>query len=61
MPKIKLTHEEKAQIAYLQQRKSFLIDQFIGACEEINDQIKAVKNGEWKKAQEAYLDEREKE
>ena len=57
----RLSHEEKMQIKYLQERKSFLIDQFIGACEEINEQIKAVKNGEWKKAQEAYLDERAKE
>ena len=45
----KLSHEEKMQIKYLQDRKSFLIDQFIGACEEINEQIKDVKSGRWKK------------
>ena len=40
------------QIKYLQERKNFLIDQFIGAAEEINEQIKAVKSGEWKKKME---------
>ena len=47
-----MTYEEKKQIEYLQSRKNTLIDEFIGACEEINKQIKEVRSGEWIKKQE---------
>lgn len=42
-----MTPLEKKQITYLQKRKNDLIDQFIGQCNEINEQIKEIKNGEW--------------
>ena len=44
-----MTREEKKQIEYLKKRKDELIDQFIGAAEEINSQIKDVKTGVWRK------------
>ena len=40
---------ERKQLLYLQQKKLTLIDNFIGAAEEINDQIKEVKSGRWLK------------
>jgi hypothetical protein len=44
-----MTYAERKQIEYLKQRKNNLIDEFIGACNEINNQIKEVKSGEWAK------------
>ena len=44
-----MTYLEKKQIEYLKRQKDALIDSFIGACEEINEQIKDVKNGTWLK------------
>lgn len=44
-----MTREEKRQIEYLKKRREELIDQFIGAAEEINAQIKDVKTGIWRK------------
>lgn len=38
---------ERKQIAYLKKRKEELIIGFIDACEEINAQIKEVKDGTW--------------
>lgn len=38
---------ERKQIAYLKKRKEELICGFIDACEEINAQIREVKNGNW--------------
>ena len=43
-----MTSMEKVQIRKLQERKAELIDEFIGRCEEINYQIKAIRNGKWK-------------
>jgi hypothetical protein len=40
---------ERKQLLYLQQKKLTLVDNFIGAAEEINDQIKEVKSGRWLK------------
>lgn len=45
----KLTYQEKQQIEKLEARKEHLIWQLIGACNEINDQIKYVKGGNWLK------------
>ena len=45
--KRKLSLKEKNQIAYLQKRKDELLENFIGACQEINNQILEVKNGSW--------------
>ena len=44
-----MTYEERRQISYLKDRKDQLLDQFIGACEEINRQIDEVKSGSWRK------------
>lgn len=44
-----MTYLEKKQIEYLKKQKDALIDSFMGACEEINAQIKDVKNGTWLK------------
>ena len=38
---------ERKQIAYLKKRKEEMICGFIDACEEINAQIREVKNGNW--------------
>ena len=38
---------ERKHIAYLKKRKEELIIGFIDACEEINAQIKEVKDGTW--------------
>ena len=38
---------ERQHIEYLKREKDTLVDNFIGACEEINRQIKDVKSGEW--------------
>lgn len=43
-----MTSTEIMQIKRLQERKAELIDEFIGRCEEINFQIKAIRNGQWK-------------
>ena len=43
-----MTTLEKKQIQRLQERKAELIDEFIGRCEEINYQIKAIKTGKWR-------------
>lgn len=51
-----MTKEEKKQIEYLKKRKEELIDQFIGAAEEINAQIKDVKTGVWRKEREGKKD-----
>lgn len=45
--KRKLSVAEQRQIEYLERHKDALIYEFIGACEDINEQIKAVRNGEW--------------
>lgn len=42
-----MTLEERNQLKYLQDRKTQIIDNMIGACMEINEQIKQVKSGEW--------------
>ena len=42
-----MTHAEKKQIEYLKSRRNTLIDEFIGACDEINAQIKEVRAGIW--------------
>ncbi len=52
-----MTKEEKKQIEYLKKRKEELIDQFIGAAEEINAQIKDVKMGVWRKEREGKRDD----
>jgi len=44
-----MTQLEKNQIEYLKKKKDDLVCSFIGACEEINDQIKDVKSGRWLK------------
>lgn len=44
-----MTYKERNQLKYLQNRKNQIIDNMIGACMEINDQIKDVKSGEWLK------------
>ena len=44
-----MTALERKQIEYLKKQKDSLIDAFMGACEEINEQIKDVKNGTWLK------------
>lgn len=49
-----LTDREKKQIDYLQNRKMELIDNLMGACEEINAQIKEVKNGNWLRCVEKW-------
>ena len=43
----KLNEVERNQIEYLRQYKVSLIDRLIGACEAVNEEIKAVKSGEW--------------
>lgn len=42
-----MTELEKGQLAILLKRKEMLIDNMIGAVEDINQQIKEVKNGTW--------------
>ena len=42
-----MTPLERKQIEYLKREKDTLVDNFIGACEEINNQIKDVKSGHW--------------
>lgn len=49
MSERKLSNDEKKQITYLQKRKDELLENFIGACTEINKQIDEVKNGAWAK------------
>lgn len=44
-----MTQKERNQLKYLHNRKNQIIDNMIGACMEINEQIKDVKNGEWLK------------
>lgn len=39
---------EERQIEYLEKRREHLINMLVAACEDINDQIKAIKNGYWK-------------
>ena len=45
-----MNYLERKQIAYLKAQKDILIDNFIGACEAINDQIDDVRSGEWLKS-----------
>lgn len=40
---------EKGQLAILLKRKEMLIDNMVGAVEDINQQIKEVKSGTWLK------------
>ena len=40
---------ERKHLNYLKAEKERLLDSFIGACEEINEQIKDVKSGEWRR------------
>ena len=40
---------ERKQLEYLYKRKDRLISSFIETCEEINAQIREVKNGTWRK------------
>ena len=42
-----MTPIERQHLEYLKKEKETLVDNFIGACEEINNQIKDVKSGEW--------------
>ena len=44
-----MTALERKQLKYLKAEKERLVDSFIGACEEINAQIKDVKSGEWRR------------
>lgn len=44
-----MTQKERNQLKYLHNRKNLIIDSMIGACMEINNQIKEVKSGEWLK------------
>jgi hypothetical protein len=44
-----MTIKEKNQLNYLLNRKNQIIDNMIGACMEINEQIKEVKSGKWLK------------
>lgn len=46
-----LNPAERKQLRYLLERKNDLIDNFIGACDEIANQIVEVKNGNWWKSQ----------
>lgn len=51
-------HEiEKRQIEILKKRKDNLIYEFIGACENINEQIKDVRSGKWIKEIRGEVDE----
>lgn len=43
----RLNEAERNQIEYLRRYKASLIDRLIGACEAVNEEIKAVKSGEW--------------
>ena len=47
-----MNYMERKQIAYLQKQKEELVNNFIGACEQINQQIKDVKAGIWVKEME---------
>jgi len=47
-----MTFAEKKQIEYLKSRKNTLLDEFVGACKEINEQIKEVETGVWLAKQE---------
>lgn len=49
--KRRMNIREKAHLRYLINRKNELIDNFIGAAEEIQQQIKEVKDGTWYKEQ----------
>lgn len=42
-----LSWMERKRIEHLKQRKENLMYEFIGACEEVNNQIKEVKSGKW--------------
>lgn len=44
-----MTAFEHKQLEYLKKQKEELLDNFIGACEIINNQIKDVKSGAWLK------------
>jgi hypothetical protein len=46
-----LNPAERRQLRYLLKRKNDLIDNFIGACEELSNQIIEVRNGNWWKEQ----------
>lgn len=52
-----MTELERKQIEHLKQRKDSLIDNFIGACEEINRQIDDVRKGFWLRAVKAESEE----
>ena len=46
-----LNPAERRQLRYLLKRKNDLIDNFIGACDELSKQIIEVRNGNWWKEQ----------
>lgn len=46
---VDMNHMERKQIEYLKRQKEELLDNFIGACELINQQIKEVRSGTWLK------------
>ena len=52
-----MTPIERQHLKYLQKEKDTLVDNFIGACEEINRQIKDVKSGEWLKHMQTESEE----
>lgn len=56
-----MNYLERKQIAYLKTQKDILIDNFIGACEAINDQIDDVKSGLWLKELQSQTGKSEKE
>lgn len=51
----KLNHLERAELERLEKHKEALIYEMMGACNEINEEIKAVKNGSWYNRYKAYL------
>ena len=55
--KRKLNSLEKAELQRLENHKNGVIYQMMGACDEINEQIKEVKNGSWYARLQAYVKE----
>ena len=53
--KRKLNSLERKELERLERRKDAVIYQMMGACDEINEEIKAVKNGSWYQHFSVYL------
>ena len=53
--KRKLNSLERSELERLERHKDAVIYQMMGACDEINEQIKAVKSGSWYEHFKAYL------